>query len=308
MDQAHKMVRTSALVGLLLLAAGLSACGTARSPQPALAALRGEALFPGGRYWRVTQTEPALMQVHVLELDLRRVRLELTAGDASKGREHVAQTTSDYVRRNDLAAAVNASYFTPFKGGSKGGDDYYPHAGDGADVSGAAIAFGRQVSPVEPDEDERVNAILCIQADQVEIIDGQDCGRAVEHAVSAGPRLLAAGQARSFEAFGQSYGENRHPRTAIGVDADALRAWLVVVDGRQPDLSEGASLNDLIAIFRDLGAEDAMNLDGGGSTTLVVRRAGDTVVLNSPIHTGVPGRERPSANHIGVRVTPEPRP
>ena len=302
------MIRRSTLVGLLCLAVGLSACGTTRAPQTALAAPRGEALFPGGHYWREVTTEPARMRVHVLELDLRRVRLELTAGDTSKGREHVAQTPSDYVRRNDLAAAVNASYFTPFKVGSKGGDDYYPHAGDGADVSGEAIAFGRQVSPVEPGEDERVNAILCIKADQVEIIDGQDCGRPVDHAVSAGPRLLAAGQARSFEAFGRAYGENRHPRTAIGLDADAPRAWLVVVDGRQPGLSEGASLNDLIAIFRELGAEDAMNLDGGGSTTLVVRRGGHPVVMNSPIHTGVPGRERPSANHIGVRVTSEPRP
>lgn len=302
------MRRRSTLAALLLLTAGLGACGTLGSLESALAARRGEAVFPGGRYWREARTEPALMQVHVLELDLRRVRLELTAGDPSEGREHVAQTPSDYVRRNGLAAAVNASYFTPFKGGTQGGDDYYPHAGDGADVSGAAIAFGRQVSPVEPDEDERVNAILCIRAARATIADGQDCGGPVDHAVSAGPRLLANGQARSFEAFGQAYGETRHPRTAIGLDADAPRVWLVVVDGRQPGLSEGASLNDLIAIFDELGAEDAMNLDGGGSTTLVVRRGPEPVVMNSPIHTGVPGRERPSANHIGVRLAPPARP
>lgn len=312
MRKSRAMFRTAPLAGLLFLTLGLAACGTARGPAPpletALAAPRGEAVFPGGRYWRETRTAPALMQIHVLELDLRQVRLELTAGDTSKGHEHVAQTPSDYVRHNGLAAAVNASYFTPFKGGSKGGDDYYPHTGDGADVSGAAIAFGRQVSPVEPDEDERVNAILCIQADQVQIQDGQDCGAPVDHAVSAGPRLLNDSQALSFAAFGQAYGENRHPRTAIGLDADAPRAWLVVVDGRQPELSEGASLSDLIAIFRELGAEDAMNLDGGGSTTLVISREAQPIVVNSPIHTGIPGRERPSANQIGVRAMSAPRP
>ncbi|MFZ5729362.1 MAG: hypothetical protein A2882_15115 [Phenylobacterium sp. RIFCSPHIGHO2_01_FULL_70_10] len=298
------MNRRSTLAGVCLLTLALTACATPRAQHPSDAGARGEALFPGGRYWRESRTEPAAMQVHVLELDLRRVRLELTAGDTSGGREHVAQTTSDYARRNGLAAAVNASYFTPFKGGSKGGEDYYPHAGDGADVSGAAIAFGQVVSPVEPDEDERVNAIVCIRAAAVTIRDGQDCGEPVDHAVSAGPRLLADGQARSFEAFGQAYGENRHPRSALGLDDDAPRAWLVVVDGRQAGYSEGASLAELIAIFRALGAEQAINLDGGGSSTLAARRYGEVVVLNSPIHTGVPGRERPSANHIGVRVRP----
>lgn len=302
MRRTGAVIRRSTLAGALLLTLGLAACATPGAVEGVEAP--GEALFPGGRYWRESRSEPVAMQVHILELDLRRVRLELTPGDRSGGREHVAQTPSDYVRRNGLAAAVNASYFTPFKGGSKGGEDYYPHAGDGADVSGAAIAFGQVVSPVEPDEDERVNAIVCIRAAVVTIRDGQDCARPVDHAVSAGPRLLADGEARSFEAFGKAYGENRHPRTALGLDDDAPRAWLVVVDGRQAGYSEGASLEDLIAIFRKLGAEQAINLDGGGSSTLVARREGEVVVLNSPIHTGVPGRERPSANHIGVRVRP----
>lgn len=301
MNQSRTSSHRPIVAGLALLALGLPGCAAHPSPEPPSAAVEAKGLFPGGRYWRETQVAPVEMQIHVLELDLRQVRLELTAGDASQGREHVAQTTSDYVRANGLSAAVNASYFTPFKGGSPGGEDYYPHAGDGADVSGAAIAFGRQVSPIEPDEDERVNAIICIQGPAVEIKDGQDCGGPVDHAVSAGPRLLADGRARSFEAFGKAYGENRHPRTALGLDDDAPRAWLVVVDGRQPGHSQGASLEDLIGIFRKLGAEQAINLDGGGSTTLVARQGDELKALNSPIHTGVPGRERPSANHIGVR-------
>ena len=301
MSARHATFARRTIAGFVA-ALGLAACATAPEPQGAPpAAQRGEALFAGGRYWLDTRTAPAAMRVHVLELDLDRIRLEVTAGDRSRGREHVAQTTSDYVRRNGLAAAVNASYFTPFKGGSKGGEDYYPHAGDGADVSGAAIAFEHQVSPVEADEDERVNAILCIAGAAVELRDGQACDPGVAHAVSAGPRLLKDGVALSFADFGQDYGASRHPRTAIGLDDDAPRAWLVVVDGRQPGFSEGASLDELIAIFRELGAEQAMNLDGGGSSTLAARRNGAVEVLNSPIHTGVPGRERPSANHIGVR-------
>jgi exopolysaccharide biosynthesis protein len=77
---------------------------------------------------------------------------------------------------------------------------------------------------------------------------------------------------------------------------------MVVVDGRQPLSSMGATLPDMAEIFRRLGAADALNLDGGGSTAMVVAGDAGPQVLNTPIHTGVPGRERPSANQLGVRA------
>ena len=58
----------------------------------------------------------------------------------------------------------------------------------------------------------------------------------------------------------------RHPRTAVGRTAEG-DVWLVAVDGRSP-VSVGASLPELAAIMRRLGCVEAMNLDGGGSTTL----------------------------------------
>jgi exopolysaccharide biosynthesis protein len=241
-------------------------------------------------------------RVHIIEIDRKRVRLETTAGDASSGREYRAQTTSAYARAQGLAAAVNGGYFTPFRGGSPGGEDYYPKAGDPVDVSGAAIAFGRVVSPVETAEDERVNAILCIDDAKVEIRDGQMCAEGADHAMAAGPRLLAGGALRGFAAFGAAYATARHPRTAVGLDADSGTAWIVVVDGRQAGFSEGMSLDELTAVFQRLGAEDALNLDGGGSTTMVLADGAGVRVVNSPIHTAVPGRERPSANHLGVRL------
>jgi hypothetical protein len=90
----------------------------------------------------------------------------------------------------------------------------------------------------------------------------------------------------------------------LGLDTRRRLAWLVTVDGRQPGFSEGASLDELADIFISLGARDAINLDGGGSTTMVVESANGHLVLNRPILTGVPGRERPSANHLGVRARP----
>lgn len=64
--------------------------------------------------------------------------------------------------------------------------------------------------------------------------------------------------------------QGRHPRTLVGWNDDGER-FLVTVDGRQPGHSAGVSLREAAAFMRSLGATDALNLDGGGSTTFVVR-------------------------------------
>ena len=71
-----------------------------------------------------------------------------------------------------------------------------------------------------------------------------------------------------------------HPRTAVGIDRDKGRILLLVVDGRS-SLSRGYTLVELARMMRRLGAEDALNLDGGGSSTMVGRTArGRRAVLN----------------------------
>ena len=69
----------------------------------------------------------------------------------------------------------------------------------------------------------------------------------------------------------------RHPRTMLGIDRAGF-VWLVTVDGRQPDASNGMTLPELQRFARRLGLTDALNLDGGGSTTMVI--AGN--VVNRP--------------------------
>jgi len=262
-------------------------------------------LFEGVSHRTLPAPGPFPMAVQVLRIDLTApgVALLVTPGDASDGHEYRALKTSEALLAQDWQAAVNGGYFLPFTGGSPGGNDYIPQPGQGTDVSGAAIHDGRVVSPIEPDLDRRVNAILCIWREaEVAIIDGQDCGPGVREAMAAGPRLLRDGTRLSYEAFGDAYGAARHPRTAVGLDARRRLAWLVTVDGRQPGFSDGASLDELTDILVSLGASDAINLDGGGSTTMVVAAANGPVVLNRPIHTAIPGHERPSANHLGVRA------
>jgi hypothetical protein len=73
-----------------------------------------------------------------------------------------------------------------------------------------------------------------------------------------------------------------HPRTAIGIDRDTGRLLLLVIDGRQR-FSRGYTLVELAQMLKQLGAEDALNFDGGGSSTLVAENPHDRVkVLNSP--------------------------
>lgn len=93
----------------------------------------------------------------------------------------------------------------------------------------------------------------------------------VRDAVSAGPMLLWRGGLRitaDEEVFFGSAIPSVHPRTAAGRTADG-RLILLVIDGRQPE-SRGVDLRELALIMRDLGAVDALNLDGGGSSALVV--------------------------------------
>lgn len=98
--------------------------------------------------------------------------------------------------------------------------------------------------------------------------------------IGAGPRLLAAGQLLGENEPGfnvQTFYRARHPRTALGWRADG-RFVLVTVDGRQPRKSVGMTIPELAALLRELGCIEAINLDGGGSTTLVIQNK----VVNSP--------------------------
>jgi len=74
-----------------------------------------------------------------------------------------------------------------------------------------------------------------------------------------------------------------HPRTAVGVDAEGKMLWLVVVDGRQAGYSEGMSLGELAALMKDLGCWDALNLDGGGSATMLLASQSEKLdLVNRP--------------------------
>ena len=114
-----------------------------------------------------------------------------------------------------------------------------------------------------------------------------------KHVIGAGPLLLRQGEVKvtaAEEGFPRDITSGRAPRTAVGVKADGS-LLLVVVEGRTPD-SVGLTLTELAGYLRQLGARDAMNFDGGGSSELVL----DNKIMNKPSD----GSERPIRAGLGL--------
>ena len=120
---------------------------------------------------------------------------------------------------------------------------------------------------------------------EVEDIGKQEFFQTAEDIVAGVPQLIKNGKIDitwEQEKAGKSFFETRHPRTAVAKMKDG-KFLMVTVDGRQPDVSVGMNLNELADYLLEIGAMDAMNLDGGGSTTMFL----DGKVVNTPSGGGV---------------------
>jgi hypothetical protein len=119
----------------------------------------------------------------------------------------------------------------------------------------------------------------------------------VQEVVGGAGRLLRNGVFDSTaiiksERLASNFLTTRHPRTFVGFDRDTTKLFLCTVDGRQ-ELSIGMSFQEMADFLLSIGAWNAINLDGGGSTTMVV----EGQIVNSPSdRTG----ERPVANTLQV--------
>ena len=116
-------------------------------------------------------------------------------------------------------------------------------------------------------------------------------GKIVE-AIGGLPRLVRDGKVsvETGEEGGKNFANVRHPRTAVGFSAGSNKVFLVTVDGRQA-ASAGMTLYELAELMISLGCSQALNLDGGASTTMVVRGE----VVNQPSDAA---GERPVSNAL----------
>ena len=257
-------------------------------------------LFQGIRYHREPRRSPRPLVLHWVEIDLDApgVSFLVTPPSPTGGRQLRARTVSQFLARYRTQLAINGGYFTPWF--SRGPLWYYPHIGDPVDPFGFAAYRGRIYHPLR-----RGQPLLLIdRAGRVSIALTRlvDPPRDVYLALGGAQLLLQDGELTRAMQHCSYRRRQPQPRTAAALDRGSHHLLLVVVDGRQPGYSEGLGLSELARIIRRQGGYQAINLDGGGSSTLVIQgRDGRPRVLNSPIHGRVPpGLERPVATHLGV--------
>lgn len=222
---------------------------------------------PGVAYYGLSSQEGP-WNIHLLRVDLNRCDLGLRILKAPKeeglagGRRRVSELEA--VREGRVLAAVNGDFFTP-EGLSVGTEVVegvvtrirnrpalawrpggLPWIGIPRPEGDSVLVLGWRVSRGDPD-----GATQVVGGFPLLLRDGEGVGD------------LGAGDLPSFSAV-------RHPRTAVGVDEIRRHVWLVVVDGRRPGYSDGMTLSELVSLLKGLGVAHAVNLDGGGSTVMVL--------------------------------------
>jgi hypothetical protein len=181
------------------------------------------------------------------------------------------------VRRNRVAAVVD------HKGSSEIPEDGYVIS---------AVGKSREWLRANVRKDSKISFIWRLNS--IDPGDTTDWNRAYGM-LGGGPQLIKAGKVAitdKQEKMSTTFAVDRHPRTAIAKLASG-KLLLVTVDGRQPGISAGMSLYMLADLLLELGAVEAMNLDGGGSTTMVIHNK----IVNKPSdQTG----ERPVSDAVLV--------
>jgi phosphodiester glycosidase len=252
-------------------------------------------LYEGVTYRRVIRVFPRPMIAHVLTIDTKAKGIEfLVTPPDSKGETPLnARTTSQFLKEFNLQVAINGGGFSPWWSHSPA--DYYPHEGDPITPFGVTASQGEVYWM---SDDTEVGTGPTLYMGRRNTLSFNNKPGKVYNAIS-GDRMLVLKGERTDDLDNKEL----DPRTAIGINRNGRYLYLVVVDGRQPFYSEGATFTELANLLIDQGVFIGMSLDGGGSSTMVIEGDNGTpVILNSPIDNYIPGRERPVGNHLGIYV------
>jgi len=250
-------------------------------------------VFDGVRWVSRETAEPRPLRYHVILIDpsVDGIGFFVTPPNGEdEPRMTTRQHTLDFVREYELALAVNAHFFSP-----------WPSVDPYAEVLGLAVSDGVEYSPMTA----RWNVALGFAADNTAsiIVLDEEGERVMDpviepyNAVGATEQVITAG-------VNTASWVDLHPRTVVGV-RDGGQVVFAIVDGRQSGRSEGMSTMEVGDILLDFGVLDAINLDGGGSTTFVAADP-EPRVVNVPIGVLFPGTLRENGSNLGVRANPLP--
>ena len=248
--------------------------------------------FSGITYGHAQRSDPP-MQLYWVIVDLGEpaVSLRVVPGgpdpDGDGPYETVLCRPSEVAAREALDIAVNGDFFSA-KTSLFGSSGYF--ADQWAKVTGAAMTDGRRWSPGRAD----TPCLVVSSNGKPSIVQGSEIPADARQVISGNVFLIRSG--KKVQPSSQAI----HPRTVVGLDQKHQRLVLLVVDGRQPAVSIGMSYSQLADEMLRLGCDSAINLDGGGSSALVMydRESRQFRVLNHPSD----GAERPVANVLGIRA------
>jgi len=301
-------VLNSVLKGLLVtlgvlvaLAAGLGGYYAYRLSLRPERSDEAKALFEGITYERHIKALPRPLVVHVVTVDLTAPGVDflVTPSVLTDGYPLASDTVPGFLSRYSAQVAINGSFFTPHY--VKSPFNYYPHVGDGVGSLGVAISKGDRYN-----EAKGGWAALCIISNQDIQITKNDCPPETRQGIAGDIQIVKGGQLYDGLAV-LKHNTALYPRSAIAINADNTKLLIVAIDGRQRGYSEGVTIAELGEIMIELGADRALNFDGGGSTTLAVSDPeNQPVVLNAPFQARIPMNLRPVANHLGVFANPLP--
>lgn len=216
---------------------------------------------PGIRYLDRRTTTPTRIHAVVVSLDTPGVRVV-----ATPHRERW-RTVSSFASAEHVQVAVNGGFWAMMQGArglAAGGGAIWPNNGVLDPELGELVVdregHVRLVAPGEPITEEEMAEI--------------------SEAVSGRPWLVHRGElvTETLDAFETA--NDRAPRTAVGLTRNGHELVIAVVDGRQPE-SRGMTLYELGRLMDELGAWEAMNLDGGASSEMVVEELGGIVSIPS---------------------------
>ena len=222
--------------------------------------------------------DPRPLVIWVAEIDLAAegVSFRVTPGngdpngseEGDPNGETTRQTTLEFLKQQNAQLAVNATFF-----GMSTQD---------TDNIGLVVSDGVLVSPfrgdwpsINIDSDNRIHIVRGLHDTYQVTSRGQRVD--LYNAVTGSDQIVTHAKATTDN---REFSTTLHPRTAIGFTADK-KLVLATVDGRQPGVSEGMSLLELATLMLQLGCVQALNLDGGGSTTMVIADPKPRI-LNTP--------------------------
>ncbi|MGJ1264586.1 phosphodiester glycosidase family protein [Sphingobacterium spiritivorum] len=247
-------------------------------------AQESDSLLVSNKQWKEKQLKPGIIwkqghfdnlfkaeqEINFIEIDLQKIKQPIRLAGLQTG----FKNTTTFASEANALAAINGAFFNTKTGGGTTLVRINKQL-----INESVLKEGKS-----PKRSFRSNAALAFDTKKIVIIKGDDRDSTwdkkikMPNVMTCGPLLLH----KSHRAYldSNAFNNNRHPRSAIALTTEH-KLILITVDGRNAQ-AYGMSLIELSNVLKWLKGKDALNLDGGGSTTLYIKDEGKNGIVNYP--------------------------